>query len=76
MNVYIVRKFIQTKLIKNEVNGKSFLIMISINLLCCKEKVFILMNLWMIGKHLIIHHYVKKEKSYVNFNLETITNSD
>ena len=36
--------------------------MISINLICCKEKVFILMSALMIGKRLMKQHYLKKKQ--------------
>ena len=32
-----------------------------INLFYCCEKVFILMNIWMIGKNLMKHYYMKKD---------------
>ena len=36
-----------------------------VNLFCCQEKVFILMNIWMIGKSLMKQHYRKKKKIVV-----------
>ena len=33
----------------------------TINLFCCEEKAFILMNIWMIGEILIKQHYLKKK---------------
>ena len=48
------------KFIKRFKNTFKFLIAILINLFCCWEKVFILMNLWMSGKGLMKHHCLKK----------------
>ena len=57
-------KITNTSLIKNERNDflihTHFLITTIINLFYCWEKVFILMNIWMIGKNLMKHHYMKK----------------
>ena len=36
--------------------------MISINLFCCSEKVFILMSIYMIGTILMKQHYLKKKR--------------
>ena len=48
------------KFIKRFKNTFKFLIAILINLFCCWEKVFILMNIWMSGKGLMKHHCLKK----------------
>ena len=47
-----------------------------INLFCCYEKVFILMNIWMIRKSLMKQHYLKKKEFYSNLNLEDITDAN
>ena len=41
---------------------------------CC-EKVFLLMNIWMIGKKLMKHHYLKQD-FYIRLNMEDITDVD
>ena len=48
------------KFIKRFKNTFKFLIAILINLFCCWEKVFILMNIWMSGEGLMKHHCLKK----------------
>ena len=48
------------KFIKRFKNTFKFLIAILINLFCCWEKVFVLMNIWMSGKGLMKHHCLKK----------------
>ena len=48
------------KFIKRFKNTFKFLIAILINLFCCWEKIFILMNIWMSGKGLMKHHCLKK----------------
>ena len=60
---------------KSSITNLSFLIMISISLFCCSEKMFILMSIWMNGKNLVKHHCLKKT-SYSKSNLNNITNSD
>ena len=42
-------------------NTFQFLIMISMNLFCCYEKLFVLMSTQMIGKNLTKQHYLKKK---------------
>ena len=42
-------------------NTFNFLTMITISLFYCCEKVFILMNIWMIGKSSVKHDYLKKK---------------
>ena len=42
-------------------NTYNFLIMTVISLFHCCKKVFILMNIWMIGKNPMKHHYLRKE---------------
>ena len=44
--------------------------MITIKLFYCCEKVFILMDIWMIGKNSMKHHYLKKK------NWSDITDAD
>ena len=34
------------------------------------------MNIWMIVKSLMKHHYLKKEEFYSNLNIEETTDSD
>ena len=41
--------------------------MISINLFCCQEKVFILMSIWMNGKSLMKQHYLKKKNFIADY---------
>ena len=43
----------------------SFLIMISVNVFCCQETVFIIMSTWMIGESLMKQHYLKNKKFLV-----------
>ena len=52
--------------------------MTSKNLFCCKEKVYILINMWMIGKSLMKQHYLKKKKKeiYSYLNMEEIPDVD
>ena len=68
MNDYLAIKIIQTSLMKNEQRNSRthlrFLIMISVNLFSCSEKMFLLMNIWMIEKSLMKEHYLKK-KSFI-----------
>ena len=47
-----------------------------VNLFCCQEKVFILMNIWMIGKSLMKQHYLKKKNFIATLNKEDITDAD
>ena len=49
--------------------------MITVILFHYCEKVFILMNMWMIGKNPMKHHYVKK-KLFTVLNVEDITDPD
>ena len=49
--------------------------MITISLVYCCEKVFILMNILMIGKNSMKHHYLKK-KIYSHLNMEDLTDAD
>ena len=39
----------------------------------CSEKVFILLNIWMIGKNLMKHYNLKKKDSCSHLNMEDIT---
>ena len=48
--------------------------MITISLFYCYEKVFILMNIWMIWKNSMKQHYLKKIFSHLN--MENITDAD
>ena len=50
--------------------------MISINLFCCLEQVFILMNLWIIQKNFNETSLPKKEQFYINLNIEDMVDSD
>ena len=50
--------------------------MITINLFCYFEMVFIVMNILMTGKNLMKHHYLKKEDFYSHLNMEDITDVD
>ena len=49
--------------------------MITISLFYCYEKVFILMNIWMIWKNSMEQHYLKK-KIFSHLNMENITDAD
>ena len=49
--------------------------MISINLFCCLEKVFILMSTSMNRKSLIKHHCLEKKNFIANLNMEDITDA-
>ena len=64
MNVYLAIKIIQTKLMKTLKRDSrthlSFLMMISVNLFCFEEKVFILMIILMHWKSLMKHHCQKR----------------
>ena len=46
------------------------------SLFYCCEKMFILLNIWMIEKNLVKHHYLKKKKKYSHLNIEEITHAD
>ena len=46
------------------------------SLFYCCEKMFILLNIWMIEKNLVKHHYLKKKKKYSHLNTEEITHAD
>ena len=52
--------------------------MVTISLFYCCEKVFILMNTWMIAENSMKRHYLKKKKKYVysHLNIEYITDKD
>ena len=51
-----------------------------ISLFYCCKKVFILMNIWMIGENSMKHHPQplpkKKKKIYSHLNMEDITDAD
>ena len=49
--------------------------MIKLSLFHCPKKLFILMNIWTIGKNLMKHHYFNK-KFYTHVNMEDITDAD
>ena len=48
--------------------------MMTISLFYCSEKVFTLINIWMVGKNLMKHHYPKK-KIFIS-SMEDITDAD
>ena len=50
--------------------------MITISLFYCCEKVFILINIWMIGKNLLKLYFLKKEHFYSHLNMEDVTDPD
>ena len=50
--------------------------MITISLFYCCEKVFVFMNILMIGKNVLKHHYLKKDKFYSHLNMGHITEAD
>ena len=52
--------------------------MVKISLFYCYEEVFTLMNIWMIGKNSMKHHYLKKKRKdfYSKLNMEYITDTD
>ena len=53
--------------------------MVTISLFYCCEKVFILMNTWMIAENSMKRHYLKKKKKkdvYSHLNIEDITAKD
>ena len=50
--------------------------MITITLCYCCKKVFILMNIWIIGKNLMKHHYLKKKDFYSHLNMEDIADAN
>ena len=47
-----------------------------ISLFYCCEKLFILMKMWMVGKNLVKHLYVKREEFYNHLSMEHITDAD
>ena len=47
-----------------------------INLFSYQEKVFILINTWIVGKDLMKHHYLIKKAFYSSLNMEGITDVD
>ena len=58
--------------LKNKIQGRILilLIMILINLCCFSEQVFILMSIWINGKSLMKHHYLKKKIFYSKLDME------
>ena len=68
-NACVVTKTINTSLTKSQ--RKDFLIHTNFltattrSLFHCCEKVLILMNIWMIGKYSIKHHYLKKKRRFL-----------
>ena len=64
-NLSVVTKIINTSLMKCLKNDfsihKNFLITTIINLFYCCKKVFILLVIWVIGKHLMKHNYLEKK---------------
>ena len=56
-------------------NAYKFLTTAVISLFNCCKKVFILMTIWIIGKNLMKHHYLKKN-SFSHLNMEDITDTD
>ena len=50
--------------------------MITVILFCCCKNVFTLMNIWMVGKKLMKHHYLKKEDFESHLNMEDNTDAD
>ena len=64
-NVCVLIKVINESLTKSEKKDflidTNFLTTAIISLFYCCEKVFILLNIWMIGKDSMIHHYLKKK---------------
>ena len=64
------------KCLKNDFSiHKNFLITTIINLFYFCKKVFILLVIWVIGKHLMKHNYLEK-KFYSPLNMEDITDAD
>ena len=52
---------------------RNFLTMILISLFSCCKKVFILIDIWMIGKNSMKHRYIlEKEDFYSHLNMEDI----
>ena len=54
----------------------NILTMLIISFLYYCKKVFILMNIWMIGKRSVKHHYLKKKIFYSHLSMEDITGAD
>ena len=54
----------------------NFLTATTISFFYCYRKVFILMNMWMIGKHSIKHLYLQKIDFYGHLNMEDTTDAD
>ena len=50
--------------------------MITISLFYCCKKVFILINLWMIGKNSMKLYHLEKKIFYSHLNMEDITDND
>ena len=50
----------------------NFLTMITISLFHYYEKVFIVMNIWMIGKNSMKRHYLKKKIFYSDLNMNIL----
>ena len=50
--------------------------MITKSLFCYCENVFIVMNIWIIGRNSMKHHYLKKKKFYSHLIMEGITDAD
>ena len=56
---------------------RNFLTMITISLFSCCKKVFILIDIWMIGKNSVKHRYkLEKEDFYSHLNMEDIIDAD
>ena len=54
----------------------NFLTMITISLFYYYKKVFILTNVWMIGKNSMRYHYLKNKFFYSHLNMEDFTDAD
>ena len=69
-------RFMSTSLSELVDNMSGILIEIMHRKFCCCEKVFILLNIWIVGKNLIKPHYHLKKLFYGNLNLEDISDED
>ena len=79
-NVYSVIKIIKNtfdvKLMEQFLIYTCFLTTTMISFFYCCEKIFILMNIWMIGKNSLKLHYLKKKDFYIHLNIEDIIDAD
>ena len=66
-----------TKIQKNNfLMHTNFLTMTIRTLFYCCKNVFILINIWIIGKNSVEHYYLKKKDFYSPLNMEDITDAD